>query len=265
MKNKRPRKGVVLAIGLLLAAARTADLLFFSEPITGFAAAGSVWLRYIPWLAALFLPYAVSRRAAAQPLALQEKNPPLGVAMLLTAALLLAAGLTSVPLALTYGAISAWLDSVAPVLAGLWLLVYGVRACMGFGMQRRLHSAWFGAVLPLYFLWRLVWRFQFVPAALARLPATLRVLSAVAALLFAAVLLKIFLVPGLPCGHTLYAAGSAAFYLCAALELPQTVYDAAAGTLTVSALLTGLAFGAFGLCGLLCAWAACGPDATDEA
>ena len=53
-------------------------------------------------------------------------------------------------------------------------------------------------------------------------------------------LLKVFLVPGLPCGHTLFAAGTGAFLLCTGLELPQTVFEAARGMLVLPDLLTGI-------------------------
>ena len=98
------------------------------------------------------------------------------------------------------------------------------------------------------------------PASLCCMPCTLRVLSAAAALLLAVVLIKIFLVPGLPCGHTLYAAGTGAFLLCTGLELPQTLFEAARGMLTLPDLLTGIGIGLFGLCGLVCAWEACGKE-----
>ena len=125
-----------------------------------------------------------------------------------------------------------------------------MRAFSGFGLQRqRLGSSLLAGAVPLVFLWRLIWRFQFAPASLCRMPCTLRVLSAAAALLLAVVLIKIFLVPGLPCGHTLYAAGTGAFLLCTGLELPQTLFEAARGMLTLPDLLTGIGIGLFGLCG----------------
>mgnify|MGYP000837009638 CR=1 FL=1 len=67
MKNKHPHAAVVLVLGLAMAGLHLADLLLWSEADTGFAAVGSVWLRYIPWLAAFALPYLPARRAAAQP------------------------------------------------------------------------------------------------------------------------------------------------------------------------------------------------------
>ena len=60
MKNKHPHAAVVLVLGLAMAGLHLADLLLWSEADTGFAAAGSVWLRYIPWLAAFALLFVSS-------------------------------------------------------------------------------------------------------------------------------------------------------------------------------------------------------------
>lgn len=271
MQNKRFYATLVLLAGVVLGGLHVADLLQWMDVSTGFALRGSVWARYLPWLAALALPYLPARRVAAQPVELADTNLPLGCCMLMTGALLLASGVLSVSAAQMISAYpalyettpvwTAWADVVTPVLAGVWLLVYGWRALTGFGVRRqRLGSALPGLVLPLAFLWRLVWRFQFVPASLGRIPCTLRVLSAVAALLFAVVLLKVFLTPGLPCGHTLFAAGTGCFLLCTCAELPQTLFEACSGMLAIPDLLTGLAIGIFGLCGLACAWAAAGDE-----
>ena len=250
MKNKHPHAAVVLVLGLAMAGLHLADLLLWSEADTGFAAAGSVWLRYIPWLAAFALPYLPARRAAAQPAGLQDTNKPLGVCMALAGAVLLASGVAAgntaryailypEVLSGSYPVWAAWADLLLPIFAGAWLLNYAVRAFSGFGLQRqRLGSSLLAGAVPLVFLWRLIWRFQFAPASLCRMACTLRVLSAAAALLLAVVLIKIFLVPGLPCGHTLYAAGAGAFLLCTGLELPQTLFEAARGMLTLPDLLT---------------------------
>lgn len=275
MKQKRPQPALLLMIGFVLAGAHTADVLFWADGNTGFALSGSVWIRYVLWLAALLLPYLAARRAAAQPVALQDRSPVLGGCMAVTGLLLVASGLLTLPAAqlvtqfpglfVSYSPFSAWADVITPVLGGLWLAAYGARACVGFGLKRgRLGSPLLGLALPLCVLWRLVWRFQFVPASLQRMPCTLRVLSAAAALLFAVVLLKVFLVPGYACGRTLFAAGAGCFLLCTGLELPQTLVEAARGMLTMPDLLTGLAMGGLGLCGLVCAWAACGEDVGEE-
>ena len=274
MKQKRPHGILLLLLGLVLAAVHIADLLLWTDFSTGFATAGSVWARYLVWLAVLFLPYLPARWAAPQPASLGDSNMPLGVCMVVAGLLFAATGVLTLPTAWyvtqypylfeTYPLFAAWADAVLPLLAGVWLVVYGVRAMTGFGLAReRLGSPAIAVVLPLCMLWRLVWRFQFVPASLERMPCTLRVVSAVAALLFAVVLLKVFLVPGFACGRTLYAAGSGCFLLCTCLELTQTLLEAAGGMLAIPDLLAGLGIGVFGLCGLVCAWSACGADATE--
>ena len=195
MKNKHPNAIAVLALGLAMAGLHLADLLLWSDAETGFAAAGSVWLRYIPWLAALALPYLPARRAAAQPAGLQDTCRPLGICMALTGAVLVAAGFSAVSVVLYavqfpaffsagYPVWAAWADFLLPVFCGGWLLYYAVRAFSGFGMQRqRLGRPLLAGVVPLFFLWKLLWRFQFTPASLHRLPCSLRILSAAAALL----------------------------------------------------------------------------------
>ena len=132
MKQKRPHGIVLLFFGLLLGGLHVADLLLWTDTATGFAAEGSVWLRYIPWLAALLLPYLPARRAAAQPAALAESNPMLGAFMLLTGLALVISGVLTLsllrytlqnPAAFTgYPQISAWADAITPLLAGVLLL-----------------------------------------------------------------------------------------------------------------------------------------------
>ena len=138
MKNKHPHAAVVLVLGLAMAGLHLADLLLWSEADTGFAAAGSVWLRYIPWLAAFALPYLPARRAAAQPAGLQDTNKPLGVCMALAGAALLASGVAAgntARYAILYPEVlsgscpvwAAWADLLLPIFAGAWLLNYAVR------------------------------------------------------------------------------------------------------------------------------------------
>lgn len=147
MQNKRFYAVLVLAAGIVLAALHVADLLQWMDASTGFALQGSVWVRYLPWLAALALPYLPARRMAAQPTELTDTNLPLGCCMLMTGALLLGSGLLSVSSAQTISAYpelyattpawTAWADVITPVLAGAWLLAYGWRALTGFGVRRQ--------------------------------------------------------------------------------------------------------------------------------
>ena len=140
MKNKHPNAIVVLALG--------------------FAMAGL----YIPWLAALVLPYLPARRAANQPTGLQDTCPPLGLCMVLAGAALVTSGVAMWPVAkyavqypemfsTDYPTWAVWADLLLPVLCGAWLLYYGGRAFKGFGMRRqKLGSPLFAGTVPLYFL-----------------------------------------------------------------------------------------------------------------
>ena len=164
MKNKHPNAIAVLALGLAMAGLHLAGLLLWTDADTGFATAGSVWLRYIPWLAALALPYLPARRAAAQPAGLQDTCRPLGICMALTGAVLVAAGFSAVNVVIYaaqfpaffsagYPVWAAWADFLLPVFCGGWLLYYAVRAFSGFGMQRqRLGRPLLAGIVPLFFL-----------------------------------------------------------------------------------------------------------------
>lgn len=262
MKQKnRPHLAAVVVVGVLLAAGQLAVQLWGLDPTTGYAPVPLRWLCCGVWLAALVLPYLPARHCAAQPAALADRCPLLGAGMLLCAALLLAAGAAELafPTAIEagYPVYAAVLDAVSPIPAAVWLAGYGLRAFTGCGIRRGSPApAWVSLVVPFCFLWRLFRQFQQDPVALPRLTYTGRVVTWAAALLFAAVLLKIFATPGLPCGHTLFAAGTACFWLCSCvgpllvLTVSHTAYE----------LLMQLAAAALGLCGLVCAAAACGED-----
>lgn len=253
---------LVLALCLLILVGRIVDLCLFTEAATGFVTAGPVWLRYaLPAMVACGA-YLAGHFAAARPAALLGRCAPLGGLMLAGGVLLAGAGLAGAPAILALG--SRWfvvLDCLAPFVGGIWLLVYGPRAFAPLGDKDTVPApALTGLPLPLCFAWLVVRRFAVAPAAVVRLGCTLRVLSAVAALLFASALLKLFFVPGQPVGHTVFATGMNCFLFATCCELPQAVFEALHGTATVSSLLLALGLGVWGLCGLVCARGAAGAD-----
>ena len=261
----RPHGAVIAALGVLLAVTG-----WLAGSAAGFVSAPLMWGLCAVWLAALGVPYLAGRRCAAQPAALADQCKPLGAAMAACAVLLLANGFMNLPDALAvvrYGyafgatkpAFALVLDAATPIFSALWLTVYAVRACTGYGVARgKPGSAAVGLVMPLYFLWRLFWQFQVDPAALPRVQYTLTVLGSVAALLFAAALLKVFLTPGQSCGHTLFGAGVGCFLLCSCAGTVQTLRQLSA--LTAAEVYGNLALSALGVCGLVCAVAACGKE-----
>ena len=139
MQNKRFYAVLVLAAGIVLAALHVADLLQWMDASTGFALQGSVWARYLPWLAALALPYLPARRMAAQPTELTDTNLPLGCCMLMTGALLLGSGLLSVSSAQT---ISAYPELYATTPAWTaWAAGVAVPVCACLAGAHPLHAA----------------------------------------------------------------------------------------------------------------------------
>ena len=100
-------------------------------------------------------------------------------------------------------------------------------------------------------LWVLIQRFSIIPAASARLGCTFRVLGALGALLCVGMLCKLLYVPGGTYGCTVQQYGSLAFYFATCHELPQAIFELVRGSVSEQTLLTSLAMGCIGLCGLV--------------
>ena len=99
-------------------------------------------------------------------------------------------------------------------------------------------------------MWVLIQRFSIIPAASARLGCTFRVLGALGALLCVGMLCKLLYVPGGTYGCTVQQYGSLAFYFATCHELPQAIFELVRGSVSEQTLLTSLAMGCIGLCGL---------------
>lgn len=242
----------VLGLCLALGALFTADVLLTWDAAEGFSRFGPAALRWGVWLAAGAAAFAASRRAAACPAGLLAPCAPLGVCMVLTGALLLVCA----GMAVLQGAA---LLALLPALAGFWLMIFASAAVAG-PQNRPLGSAVWALLVLAWYFYMLIRRALVVPAAAVRLSCTLRVLSAAAALLLVLLLAKVLLVPGQPCGHTLFAAGVLSFLFCTCMELPLTLIETAAGAADPGQLVTALCFGATGLCGAVCAVQCLGPD-----
>ena len=77
-----------------------------------------------------------------------------------------------------------------------------------------------------------------------------RVLGALGALLCVGMLCKLLYVPGGTYGCTVQQYGSLAFYFATCHELPQAIFELVRGSVSEQTLLTSLAMGCIGLCGL---------------
>lgn len=250
---------LMLGFCLLALALRIADLAFCTDPATGFVTEGPFWARIAVPAAGVVLSYAAAGRVNRRPRALLGPCAGLGVCLLLLTAALACGALLGVPeLAAAFDPMLL-ISTVTALLCALWSLLWGVRA---FGPladpTRRLPGALTALPGALFFLWLMVERFAIAPASVMRLGSTLRVLSSAAALLFLAMVLRVFLTPGLPVGHAVFAGGMIAFLVCTCHELPQAVFEFWWGRSGPADLATGLAMGLWGITGLVCAWYAAG-------
>ena len=249
---------VQLGLCLVMLVLRILDLLLFTDPATGFVETGWFGLRILLPAAVAVLAYLTARRAAPRPLALLGACPPLGGALLGAGVAMAAA----CPLELLAGGSMAWISAATALLSAVWCLVYGARAFRPLADPiARLPGAIWALPGVAFVFWCGIYRFAVAPASVVRLGYTLRVLSAVAALLFLVVLFRVFFTPGLPVGRSLYATGCNAFLFCTCHELPQAVFGQLYGRVTLAELAASLAFGLLGIAGLACAWYASGEGA----
>lgn len=246
---------LMLAVCLLTLLLRIVDLTLYTDPATGFVTASPFWVRLVVPVVGVVLSYVAAGRLNRRPRPLLGPCTALGVCMLL---LTVALGACAVLPFLTPGSglvVSDMIRAVTALLSALWAMLWGVRA---FGPladpTRRLPDALSSLPGVLFFLWIMIDRFAIAPASVMRLGCTMRILSAAAALLFLAMILRVFLTPGLPVGHAVFAAGMIAFLLCTCHELPQAIFEFFHGTASCTELAVGIAMGLWGMVGLVCAW-----------
>lgn len=243
---------VVLCLFFLLF--RVLDLIFFTEPGTGYVTLGPAWLRYLPALLLAVGSYLAARGLPTRPSALTQANRPLFFFLSATGIFLILTGVCALPTLLAPGGgIFSMLDALLPVMAGVWFVMFGWQSLFPVTEEKDLPHAGIALLVLVFFGWLAIKRFVIAPASVVRLGNTFRVLSVAAALLFLASLIKVFLTPGQPFGRSLFASGLNAFLLCGCCEFPQAVFDALCGVSALSDLALGIGMGTLGICGLLCA------------
>jgi len=237
---------LLLAAGGLAGVARWLDLVNFTDLQTGFVTAGSVWLRYGVLAALVVLAALAGRMAAARPARLESRCLWLAMPAFLGCAAFAVTG----GLYLAGG--KGFFDPLLCLLTALWLVVLGIGWAHKGGEAPALGVGGAIAGTALFFVLTLQ-RFVQNYSSYHRAAPALRVFSALAALWFAAALVRATLFPHTGSGRRLAAGGLTAFYLCTCLELPQTVCLWMAGQSTVADLLQSAALAAVGLLGAACA------------
>lgn len=252
---------LLLGFCLLALVLRIGDLLLYTDPATGFVTAGPFWACIALPAVGVVLSYLAAGRLNRRPRALLGPCAAMGACLLLLAAALVGTALLGLPdLVTALFAPAKLIGPVTALLTAVWALLWGVRA---FGPladpTHPLPGAFTSLPGTFFFLWTMIDRFAIAPASVMRLGMTLRVLSSAAALLFLAMVLRVFLTPGLPVGHGVFAAGMIAFLLCTCHELPQALFAFLRGGAALSDLMVGICMGIWGITGLVCAWYTTGP------
>lgn len=244
-KRKNYSPWPVVLICLVFLALRIADLMFFTDPETSFPTQGSSALRWGAALAGAAVILAVSSRADNK--IRSDRGGGLGIPMIAAGTFLVLAGLAQL-----LNFVTVWPSMVLQTAAGIWFLLLGWQEIFTARKSgKKVPPNAVQCVIPTAaLLWVLVRRFSIIPAASARLACTFRVLGALGALLCVGMLCKIIYVPGGEYGRAVQQWGSLGFYFATCHELPQAVYELLNNTATTAELLTSLAIGCIGLCGL---------------
>lgn len=236
------------ALCVVLGAIRTADLIFFVDPATGFAQAGEAWYRYLGTLAAVAVLFFISRRAHQKPASLLRSKAALGSCMLLAGGLMVESGVSTL---LARSDAFAMPRGITLAVSGVWFAVFGLQSFLE--PPKKPLPVVFGLPMLAAPFWLTVERFAMEPASVARMNHIFGVLSAVGALCMADLLLKVVFAPRTPIGRSMFFYGLTAFLLCTCLGFPQVVLEFTAGTADLLDLVLAGALAMLGLCGLVCA------------
>lgn len=259
---KRAATFLVLLIAGALGFLRWIDLVNFCETGTGFVLVGEVWWRYAAMAGAALLFVLAGRLGAKHPVCFAKSSPVVGlwagVCGVLWAAL---CGFKIADLMERFDTVAAAF-TLTYALTALWFFLMAA-ACFNSRFDPPSGSAGTGILGTLAFYLLVVYRFGSKPASVYRIPVAVELLSALAALLFVSAAVRAAYLPFTPCGKRLSTFGLMAFFFCACLELPQTVFAALTGGFDAGSFLLSLALGAVGLLGGLCALAAAGKEAEE--
>lgn len=259
---RRAATFLVLLIAGALGFLRWIDMVNFCDPDTGFVVMGEVWWRYAAMAGAALLFLLAGRLGAKHPRCFAKSSPMVGlwagVCGVLWAAL---CGFKAADLMESVQTISVAF-AVLYALTALWFFLMAA-SCFNSRFDPPSGSAGMGILGTLAFYLLVVYRFGVKPASVHRIPVTVELLSALAALLFVSAAVRAAYLPFTPCGKRLNTCGLLAFFFCTCLELPQTVFVQLTGGVETEAFLTSLALGAVGLLGGLCALAAAGKEAEE--
>lgn len=249
---KRIATILVMLAGVVSGILYWVDLRCCMDPATGFITAGRPVARYLVMGTVLALCGLASLLLAARrPAAMARRSLPMGICCILSSiAFAVCGGLGlagSAPLSGSYKILN-----LLFLVSALWLMLAGLSRLVS-PVRPPTTSALWGVLgtVSLYLL--TVVRFGTRPTGLARVAPAVQVFAVLMALLFLTALVRGVYLPGARCGRWLYFTGMSAFFLCACLELPQTLFFWGMGTSGIDQLAIGATLGLLGVLGGVCA------------
>ena len=241
---KRIAAILLVVLGAAAGFARWLDLVNFTDPVTEFVQAGSVWLRY-GVVAALLVAAAAAALLVPRGASLGARRAPgLGAVAFLTGAAFaaLAAGqlLEGSPALLPMGLLS---------LCTAWWLVTLALNWLERAESRPASGVYGGIVGTVLFYLLTLQRFARNSSSYHRVGPLLGLLAALLALVFGSALLRAVQRPRCGNGRKLVFSGFGCFYLCTCLQLPQAVYGRMTGATAFGTFAIDLALAALGVLG----------------
>lgn len=266
-----------LVSGLLLGAARVADLLLNTDAETGFLRSGSILPRYLLMLACVLL---ILLAGHCVPLGQSSGLRPEGAAWMrggnflliplafcceLYGFLLLLNRLFGVPIQTSSGRhamdhlLLYHLQQFAEGACAALFVLFGIWCLLLFfeNLTRIPYGAWMavlGVLSSTVFYLYTTMRFMERPSSLYRIVPIVDILSALSALLFVTALLRALYLPAsLQAARAVCRGGLLAFFFCTCLAVPQTVWAYAKGNESLVSLILAAGIGCIGLIGAVCA------------
>lgn len=266
-----------LIAGLLLGAARLADLVLNTDAETGFLHSGSILPRYLLMLACVLLILLAGHSVPpGQPCGLRPGGAawmrksnflliPLAFCSELYGFLFLLNHLFGVPIQTTSSRHAMdnlrlyYLQQLADGARAALFVVFGVWCLLLFfeNLSRISYGKWMltlGTLSSTVFYLHTVLRFIERPSSLYRIIPVVDILSALSALLFITALLRALYLPdSLHAARILCRSGLFAFFFCTCLALPQAIWEYGNGTEPLVSLILAAGVGSLGLAGAVCA------------
>lgn len=249
---------IALCVCAALGGAYLFSLFLWTDPVSGFATAGSTGLRYFAMLLPVLLAWTAGRTVSEKQrfpaavcapwlTAVAAASVVYGVVLILSvfsgAQIPSSSHHMTIGLALL-GDLAELLLAVLFLLFGLWAVLLRWNKSFGDGML------YLGVLGSAAFFLHTVLCFLVRPASVYRIPPAVEILAALAALLFVTAYLRAHYMPWRQGSvRAVCRNGLLAFFFCTCLALPQAVWQAVSGVGSIQDVLLAILLGLTGIWG----------------